>query len=121
MIVANGNWNKVEKLNRTPVTKAAISILLQKSKSKGRFNIYGVEAIYASNVFKKFTRTKSKFLESAVKKANTDKCSYQSNYQMVENWCNTLGLSIDLVRLDDTDLDNLHSYLNAIGENAQIN
>jgi hypothetical protein len=93
-------------------------IISQKSKSKGRFNIYGVEAIYASNVFKKFTTTKSKSLESAVKKANTDKCSYLSNYLMVENWCNVLGLPIDLVRLDDTDLDNLHSYLNAIGENA---
>lgn len=93
-------------------------IISQKNKSKGRFNIYGIEAIYASNLFKKFTRTKSKSLESAVKKANDEKCSYQSNYLLVEKWCNMLGLPVDLVRLDDTDLDDLHSYLNAIGEST---
>ena len=88
----------------------------RKNQSKERFNIDGVEAIYANNVFKKFTKTKSKSLQSALRKTNKDKCSYLSNYLMVENWCNTLGLSINLIRLDDTDLDNLHIYLNTIGD-----
>lgn len=88
-------------------------IIEQKDNHPGRFNLYGVDAIQMNNIFTKFTKTKAKILRSKLKSLNKEKSSYNCNYRVIESWCNTLGFSIELVRLEDTDLNDLHSYLTA--------
>ena len=77
-----------------------------------------------NNIFRSLTKAKARSLKAALRKLNRDKPSFFNNYQVVESWCNALGLSIDLIRLDNADLDDLDRYLKTIDrdyETASIN
>jgi hypothetical protein len=98
---------------------AYYQIVNQKENKLGSFKINGVDALVAINIFRSLTKAKAKSLKSALKKLNRNRPSSYNNRQMVENWCNALGLSIDLIDLDNADLDDLDRYLKTIARTCE--
>lgn len=119
-------WNArslIKKLD-PPLFDRYYQIVEKKDLEKGTFNINGIEAIAVNHIFKALTKTKARSLKSILKKLNKDKPSHLNKYKAIESWCNELGLSIDLVHLDNADFDDLERYLKTIErdyETASIN
>jgi hypothetical protein len=119
-------WNARSLIKRIdpPLFDKFYQIVENKDSEKGAFNINGIEAIAVNYIFKAFTKTKARSLKSILKRINKDKPSHLNKYKVIESWCNELGLSVDLVRLDNADFDDLERYLKTIArdcETASIN
>jgi hypothetical protein len=102
----------IAKLDPVFATEVA-KILARKNSCAGRMNINGADSIEFSKCLAKFTKTKANKIRSAVRNANKQAPSYNSNRCMVKSCCDALGLPIDLILLSDLDLDDLDSYLTA--------
>jgi hypothetical protein len=89
-------------------------VMGEKARAKHHHGFNRVEAIGFTNAFKGFTKTKQRKLKSIIRKLNQEKVSYSRNNRFVEGWCDTLGLPIDLIRLNDEDLNDLARYLKSM-------
>jgi hypothetical protein len=86
----------------------------QKQPRGGAYSICGIDGIAANNIFKGLTKAKARTLRSKLNKSNKEEASTFSKNQVVKSWCETLGLPIELIRLNDEDINDLARYLKSM-------